>query len=55
LFNTNSPGSLNNIKIKIGDKIAQIVINELPPFELEEVDSLDETDRSEKGYGSSGA
>jgi dUTP pyrophosphatase len=51
LYNTN--GS-NSITITKGDKIAQIVISECANFELEEVKSLDETDRGEKGYGSSG-
>ena len=39
---------------KAGDKIAQLVILPcvLPPLEL--VDSLDETDRGDKGFGSTG-
>jgi dUTP pyrophosphatase len=44
----------NGIQINKGDKIAQIVINELPYFETEEVQSLDNTDRGSRGYGSSG-
>lgn len=45
----------NNIHIKKGDKIAQIVISTCANFPLEEVLSLEETTRGEKGYGSSGA
>ena len=41
-------------KVNAGDKITQLVI--LPIFtpELEEVDTLDETDRGNNGFGSSG-
>ena len=40
--------------VKAGDKIAQLVILPcvLPPLEL--VDSLEETDRGDKGFGSTG-
>ena len=37
-----------------GDKIAQMVITRVPITELEEVEVLDETERGEKGFGSSG-
>ena len=41
-------------EVKKGDKIAQLVILPcvLPPLEL--VDSLEETDRGDKGFGSTG-
>ena len=41
-------------EVKAGDKIAQLVILPcvLPPLEL--VDSLEKTDRGEKGFGSTG-
>lgn len=41
-------------KVNAGDKISQLVI--LPVFKptLEEVDSLDDTDRGNNGFGSSG-
>lgn len=45
----------NDYTFKRGDKIIQLVI--LPvviPEELERVDELDETDRGENGFGSSG-
>lgn len=42
------------IEIKRGDRIAQLVIQEVPMVELIEVDELDETERSAGGFGSSG-
>lgn len=41
-------------EIKRGDKIAQLVIQEIFTPEIVEVDELDDTDRGEKGFGSSG-
>ena len=38
----------------IGDKIAQLVIIQLPWVEIEEVKSLNNSDRGEGGFGSSG-
>ena len=40
--------------ISRGDKIAQILIQEVPNFRIEEVNDLDSTDRGEGGFGSSG-
>ena len=40
--------------IRLGDKIAQIIIQEVPNFRIEEVEHLDNTDRGEGGFGSSG-
>jgi dUTP pyrophosphatase len=37
-----------------GDKISQLVILPLITLELEEVDSLEETERGDNGFGSSG-
>lgn len=37
-----------------GDKIAQIVILPIPEISISEVDYLGETDRGDKGFGSSG-
>ena len=37
-----------------GDRIAQLLIKEVPPFILEEVDELDETERGAGGFGSTG-
>ncbi len=42
------------IQIKRGDRIAQLVIQEVPLVQLEVVDSLDETQRSSGGFGSTG-
>ena len=42
------------IRIERGDRIAQLVIQQVPIVELVEVDELDETDRGARGFGSSG-
>lgn len=42
------------IHIERGERIAQLVIQEVPVVHLEEVDELDETDRGTGGFGSSG-
>ena len=44
----------NNIQINKGDRIAQLVIQEVPTVNLIEVEELDETDRGKGGFGSSG-
>lgn len=44
----------NEIVIARGDRVAQLVIQEVPVVELLEVDELDETERSSGGFGSSG-
>lgn len=44
----------NVIEIKRGDRIAQLVIQEVPEVTIEEVDELDDTVRSSGGFGSSG-
>lgn len=46
--------SHNPIRIKRGDRIAQLVIQEVPVVSLVEVKELDETDRGSGGFGSSG-
>jgi len=46
--------SMPRVKIKKGQRIAQMKIAWTPTFELEEVDELTKTDRDEKGFGSSG-
>lgn len=43
------------IHIERGERIAQLVIQEVPTVQLVEVDELDETDRGAGGFGSSGA
>lgn len=42
------------IRIKKGERIAQLVIQEVPVVKLIEVEELDKTDRGEGGFGSSG-
>ena len=42
----------NQNAYKVGDKIAQLVITELPQVTIEEVDELDASDRGEGGCGS---
>ena len=44
----------NSIQINKGDRIAQLVIQEVPTVNLIEVEELDETDRGKGGFGSSG-
>ncbi len=51
LLNTDSG---QPIEIRRGDRIAQLVIQPIVSAELEIVSELDETDRGEGGYGSSG-
>lgn len=52
LFNSNSTD--DPFIINKGDKIAQLVIQEIFTPEVIEVDQLDETARGDKGFGSSG-
>ena len=42
------------LDIKEGDRIAQILFQEVPHFQLQEVDILQNSDRGEGGFGSSG-
>jgi dUTP pyrophosphatase len=42
------------VTIQAGDRIAQIVLNKVPEFNMQRVDKLDDTDRGENGFGSSG-
>lgn len=51
LMNTDNTFS---IKIKKGDRIAQILFQEVPQFNVEAADSLDDTARGEGKFGSSG-
>lgn len=40
--------------VEQGDRIAQLVVQKFEPIEFQEVDSLDKTERGEKGFGSTG-
>lgn len=44
----------NEFKISKGDRIAQLAIVESPHIEFDEVSELDDTDRGNTGFGSSG-
>jgi len=44
----------NKYKISKGDKIAQMLIQKVASPEIEEVDDLENTDRGEGGFGSTG-
>ena len=50
MYNTSD----ENITIFKGDKIAQMVLSEVPMIKWNEVESLDETERGEGGFGSTG-
>lgn len=41
------------VRIPAGTKVAQLVIHKLPNIKIEEVEILENTDRGEKGFGSS--
>lgn len=47
--------SQQTIHIERGERIAQLVIQQVPVVHLTEVDELDETDRGSGGFGSSGS
>lgn len=47
--------SHQTIHIERGERIAQLVIQQVPVVHLIEVDELDETDRGSGGFGSSGS
>lgn len=42
------------VEIKEGDRIAQILFQEVPEFQLQEVEILQNSDRGASGFGSSG-
>jgi dUTP pyrophosphatase len=43
------------VTIEVGDRIAQILFQEVPKFKLIEITDLSETDRNSGGFGSSGS
>ena len=43
-----------NVEIKVGDRVAQLAIREVPPSVMMEVEDLDETERGTGGFGSTG-
>lgn len=54
LFNAGSIWGTPRVSIAKGDRIAQILFQPVPNFHLQEVDSLNATDRGDGGFGSSG-
>jgi dUTP pyrophosphatase len=46
--------SMNNVMVKKGERIAQMAIRKFDAVELVVDEDLNETERGEKGYGSSG-
>lgn len=43
-----------DVKYKVGEKIAQLIIMPYPHIDFEEVDKLSETERADGGHGSTG-
>lgn len=54
LNNDNDDTSTIAYEIFRGDKIAQLIIQPLPSFEVVEVEELTQSDRGDNGFGSSG-
>ncbi|EGC31894.1 hypothetical protein DICPUDRAFT_39209, partial [Dictyostelium purpureum] len=44
----------NDFKVNVGDRIAQLILERIETPEVEEVDSLDVTERGAGGFGSTG-
>ena len=56
-FNDGEIEGIQNVKfykINKGDKIAQLIIQALPPVDLVEVDKLNDSERATGGFGSTG-
>lgn len=54
LSNSRSSHKDNIYFISKGDRIAQILFQKVPHFDLVEIEELDDTDRGSSGFGSSG-
>jgi dUTP pyrophosphatase len=54
LYNTGKLWGADELVIKAGDRIAQILFQEVPHFNMVEVSELDDSDRGLSGWGSSG-
>ena len=46
--------SFDDFEIKFGDRICQMKIERVDPIFFEQVEELSETNRNDKGFGSSG-
>jgi dUTP pyrophosphatase len=53
-FTFNKTQGFDSMKYKIGDRIGQLVVLPYPQIELVEANQLSNTERGEKGFGSSG-
>ena len=42
------------LEVKPGDQIAQLIVERIAMVDIEEVESLDATERRDKGFGSTG-
>ena len=47
-------GNFSKVAYKVGDRIGQIIIMPYPQIEFEEVEQLSQTERGNKGFGSTG-
>ena len=45
----------NPVTFAVGDRIGQLIVQEIPPVRMHEVDKLPGSDRAESGFGSTGA
>lgn len=50
----NTTSGLGENSYKVGDRVGQLIIQKIPEVTFEEVETLDETNRGENGFGSSG-
>lgn len=54
LMHNTSTDPYASFTISQGDRIAQMILRKLETYELEEADELEDSERSAKGFGSSG-
>lgn len=52
ILHTVAPGAV--YPLKAGERCAQLLVMPVPPVTLQEMEELDDTERSAKGFGSSG-
>jgi dUTP pyrophosphatase len=44
----------NSVQVNSGEKVAQIVVEKIALLDVEEVDSLEDSERGNNGFGSTG-